>query len=208
MTTTASTTAPATGHVASTKVAVSPLGSTPYTPPQLRIATTAIDLFAEYGVGATTLQMIADRIGVTKAAVYHQFKTKEGIVIAAMEVELGKLEAALADAEAEPGPRARETLLRQVIDLSVVRRRIVSTLQHDPVIVRLLADHAPFQVFVTRLFGALLGDETNASARLRVAMVASAIGAVVTHPLVADLDDATLREGIFDLSREFLRLGA
>jgi hypothetical protein len=25
---------------------------------------------------------------------------------------------------------------------------------------------------------------------------------------VADLDDATLREGILDLSREFLRLGA
>jgi hypothetical protein len=37
-------------------------------------------------------------------------------------------------------------------------------------------------------------------------MVASAIGAVVTHPLVADLDDATLRDGVFDLSREFLNL--
>jgi AcrR family transcriptional regulator len=183
-----------------------PLGSTPYSQAQLRIATTAIDLFAEFGVGATTLQMIADGIGVTKAAVYHQFKTKEGIVIAAMEVELGKLEVALAEVEADPGPRAREILLRQVIDLSVARRRVVSTLQHDPVIVRLLADHAPFQVFVTRLFGALLGDETDSGARLRVAMVASAIGAVVTHPLVADLDDATLREGVFDLSREFLNL--
>jgi AcrR family transcriptional regulator len=186
--------------------AAGPFGSRPYSAAQLRIATAAIDLFAEFGVGATTLQMIADRIGVTKAAVYHQFKTKEGIVIAAMEVELGKLEAALAEAEADPGPRARETLLRQVIDLSVARRRIVSTLQHDPVIVRLLANHAPFQVFVTRLFGALLGDDTDAAARLRVAMVASAIGAVVTHPLVADLDDVGLRDGIFDLSREFLGL--
>ena len=184
-----------------------PLGSTPYSPAQLRVATAAIDLFAEFGVGATTLQMIADRIGVTKAAVYHQFKTKEGIVIAAMEVELGKLEAALAEAESDPGPRARENLLRQVIDLSVARRRVVSTLQHDPVIVRLLADHARFQVFVTRLFGALLGDDADPDARLRVAMVASAIGAVVTHPLVADLDDATLRDGVFDLSREFLHLG-
>jgi AcrR family transcriptional regulator len=191
----------------SSAVVVPPLGSRLYSPAQLRIATTAIDLFAQYGVGATTLQMIADRIGVTKAAVYHQFKTKEGIVIAAMEVELGKLEAALTKAEAEPGPRAREALLEQVINLSVARRRIVSTLQHDPVIVRLLADHAPFQVFVTRFFGALLGDDTDAGARLRVAMVASAIGAVVTHPLVADLDDAALRDGIFNLSREFLHLG-
>jgi len=184
-----------------------PWGSTPYSAAQRRVAVAAIDLFAEHGVDATTLQMIAERIGVTKAAVYHQFKTKEGIVIAAMEVELGKLEAALAEAEADPGPGAREILLRQVIDLSVARRRVVSTLQHDPVIVRLLADHAPFQVFVTRLFGTLLGDETDSGARLRVAMVASAIGAVVTHPLVADLDDATLRDGVFDLSREFLNLG-
>ena len=45
--------------------------------------------------------MIADAIGVTKAAVYHQFKTKDEIVVAAVEVELAKLEAALDAAEAE-----------------------------------------------------------------------------------------------------------
>ena len=38
--------------------------------------------------------MIADAIGVTKAAVYHQFKTKEEIVLAAAEVELAQVEAA------------------------------------------------------------------------------------------------------------------
>ena len=32
--------------------------------------------------------MIADTIGVTKAAVYHQFKTKDEIVIAAAGTEL------------------------------------------------------------------------------------------------------------------------
>jgi hypothetical protein len=35
-------------------------------------------------------------------------------------------------------------------------------------------------------------------------MVASAIGAAVTHPLVADLDDATLRNELLLLSRRFL----
>ena len=38
--------------------------------------------------------MIADAIGVTKAAVYHQFKTKDEIVVAVAEVDLLKLEAA------------------------------------------------------------------------------------------------------------------
>jgi hypothetical protein len=36
------------------------------------------------GVGGTSLQMIADAIGVTKAAVYHQFNTNEEIVVAAL----------------------------------------------------------------------------------------------------------------------------
>ena len=182
-----------------------PWGSTPYSAAQRRVAVAAIDLFAEHGVDATTLQMIADRIGVTKAAVYHQFKTKERIVIAAVEVELGKLEEALGEAEVAAGPEARDALLGQVIELSVARRRIVSTLQHDPTIIRILARYAPYQVFMTRLFGVLLHGENDAATRLRVAMVASAIGSTVTHPLVADLDDGALRAGIFELSREFLR---
>jgi AcrR family transcriptional regulator len=182
------------------------LGSTPYSPAQRRVATAAMELIAQYGVNGTSLQMIADALGVTKAAVYHQFKTKEAIVIAAMELELTRLDTALDAAESQPGPRAREVLLRQVIDLSVQRRRMVSTIQHDPVIVRILAEHGPFQDYMSRLFGALLGGATDTVSRLRVAMVASAIGGVVTHPLVADLDDDTLRSMVLEVAREFLDL--
>ena len=35
---------------------------------QVRVITAALDLFARHGVGRTLLQMIADQIGVTKAA--------------------------------------------------------------------------------------------------------------------------------------------
>jgi hypothetical protein len=38
-------------------------------------------------------------------------------------------------------------------------------------------------------------------------MVASAIGGAVTHPLVADLDDATLKAELVSLSLRFLDLG-
>ena len=38
----------------------------------------------------------------------------------------------------------------------------------------------------------------------RAAMIASAIGGAVTHPLVADLDDDTLRSELVRLSRAFL----
>lgn len=183
------------------------LGSVPYSAAQMRIVAAALDLFAERGVSGTSLQMIADTIGVTKAAVYHQFRTKEAIVVAVVEVELARLETALDAAESgERGPSALEALLTQVIDLAVGRRRIVSTLEHDPVIVRLLADHEPFQRFMARLFRVLLGEEVDARARVRAAMVASAIGGAVTHPLVAGLDDATLRTELLHLARTFLDL--
>ena len=41
-----------------------------------------------HGSGGTSLQMIADAIGVTKAAVYHQYRTKDEIILAAAEDEL------------------------------------------------------------------------------------------------------------------------
>ena len=75
--------------MSSSGVAISPQASDRYTAVQMRIVAAALDLFAEHGVNGSSLQMIADAIGVTKAAVYHQFPTKEAIVVAAVEVELG-----------------------------------------------------------------------------------------------------------------------
>lgn len=85
--------------LASTKQPTSRLGSTPRTASQMRTLRAALELFAEYGVGATSYQMIADATGVTKGAIYHQFETKDEIVIAVAEMELAKLEDALEAAE-------------------------------------------------------------------------------------------------------------
>jgi AcrR family transcriptional regulator len=159
---------------------------------QTRILDAALQLIAVHSVGGTSLQMIADAIGVTKAAVYHQFKTKEQIVIALTERELGSLEEALEAAEAhDHRTRAREVLLARVIDLAVERRGVASTLQFDPVIVRLLAEHEPFQQFIQRLYGVLVDDAEDA--RVSAAMLSGAIAVGVVHPLVADIDDDMLR---------------
>lgn len=172
-----------------------------------RILDAALGLIAEHGVSGTSLQMIADAIGVTKAAVYHQFKTKEEIVIALTERELGGLEHALEAAEAEQSrPRAREVLLTRVIDLAIERRRMVSVLQFDPVIVRLLAEHQPFQQFIARLYGALLGDEADTEARVHAAMLSGAISVAVMHPLVVDIDDDRLRSQLLHTTRRILDL--
>ena len=170
-----------------------------------RIAAASLELFAQEGVGGTSLQMIADAIGVTKAAVYHQFNTKDEIVLAAIEVELVKLEAALDAAEADDcRPQARELVLTEVIDLAVERRSMVSAVLHDPVIVGVLARHEPFRQLMDRLSTVMTAGDDRVESRVRAAMVSAAIGGAVTHPLVTDLDDETLRTHLLALSLEFL----
>jgi AcrR family transcriptional regulator len=180
-------------------------GAAAYSAAQIRTAGVALDLFAEHGVSGTSLQMIADALGVTKAAVYHQFRTKEAIVVAAVGLDLTTLEPALEAAEAQHGdPSALAALLEQVIDLAIGRRRLVGPLLHDPVIVRLLSEYEPYQRVMSRLFAALLGGVTAPHARVRVAMLASAIGGVVTHPLVAGMPRQQLRQQLLELSLQFL----
>lgn len=166
----------------------------------------ALDLFAAHGVSGTSLQMIADAVGITKAAVYHQFRTKEQIVIAVTERELGRLEPALEEAESfQDGPQARDALLVGVIEMAVRDRRLVRTLQFDPVVVRLLAEHKPFQIFMDRLYQVLLGD-AGLDGRIEAAMFSGALSTAVMHPLVADIDDETLLDRVTDLSRRLLGL--
>jgi AcrR family transcriptional regulator len=178
-----------------------------YSVAQTRTITTALDLFGEYGVSGTSLQMIADALGVTKAAVYHQFRSKDAIVLAVAEVELRRLETALDAAEAEGSTvRAREVLLTEVIDLAIERRRQATNLQNDPVVIKLLAQHTPFQQLMERLFAVLLGKEPDATAKVQAAMLSAAIGGGVTHPFVADIDDDALRAELLHVVRQLLRI--
>jgi AcrR family transcriptional regulator len=177
-----------------------------YSAARTRVLDAALDLFAQHGVSGTSLQMIADAVGVTKAAVYHQFRTKERIVLAVTERELFRLGPALEAAEAhDDGLEARDALLVSMVEMAVRDRRLVRTLQFDPVVVRLLAEHEPLQRFMQRLYNVLLSD-AGLDGRIEAAMFSGAISAAVMHPLVADIDDDTLLDRLTVLSRRLLGL--
>ena len=172
---------------------------------QARIISAALELFARNGVGGTSLQMIADTIGVTKAAVYHQYSTKGEIVLAAAEAELARLEAVIGAAEAEPSrARARRALVTGMVDLAVAHRRTVSTILNDPVIVRFFAEHESFRHVMDRMSRVLMGDDIGHEARVSTAMLTAAISGTVMHPLVVGLDDETLRSQLQRLAERLL----
>jgi AcrR family transcriptional regulator len=183
------------------------LGARVYSPAQIRIMGAALDLFATHGVSGTSLQMIADALGVTKAAVYHKFKAKDDIVLAVTEAELGKLEDALAAAHAQhDAVEARKMLLQRVIDLSVERRGFIRVMQNDPVVVRLLGEHEPFRAFMSELYATLLDQGDEIEARISAAFVTAAIASTTVSPLVEDIDTETLRAKMTELTERMLRL--
>lgn len=171
---------------------------------QARIVEASLELFAQKGVGGTSLQMIADALGVTKAALYFQFRTKDEIVLAAAEDELGRLEDVLDAAEAESSPRRRrQVLLTRIVDLSVDRRRTVSVILSDPVVLRFFSHQVRYRKVIDRLTDLLMGSDSEVDGHLQTVMFMAAISGAVMHPLVADFDDDTLRRHLLQLVGRF-----
>ncbi|HYB80875.1 MAG TPA: hypothetical protein VED43_04320, partial [Mycobacterium sp.] len=71
-----------------------------------------------------------------------------------------------------------------------------------------LSNHQPFQHFVQRLYGMLVGDDFGPETQVRLAALTCVVGGTVSHPLVADLDDDTLRAQLFDMVRRIIDLPA
>jgi AcrR family transcriptional regulator len=151
--------------------------------------------------------MIAKQLGVTKAAVYRQYKTRDEIVLAAAEAELARLEAVVDAAEKETSRgRARDKLLEGMVDLCVERRRTVSTILSDPVVAGFFAEHEHYRDIMRRLRRLLVGEGAGPEGRVTSAMVVAATSGAVMHPFVQGLDDDVLRVQLLSLARRFLGL--
>jgi AcrR family transcriptional regulator len=67
-----------------------------------RIQQVALELFAEQGYEATSLREIAERLGVTKAALYYHFKSKEDIVASITEDYFAEFDALIDWTRSQP----------------------------------------------------------------------------------------------------------
>ena len=74
----------------------------------------ALELFTANGYEATSLREIAERVGVTKAALYYHFKTKDDIIGSLVQDRVARLEELVTWAKAQPRTVAtrRGALLR------------------------------------------------------------------------------------------------
>src|SRR5829696_4345612 len=178
-------------------------------PMETRIVGAAVELFARRGIDATSLQMIADALGITKGAVYYHFKTKHEIVLAVCADSFDALEAAVVEAETIESVTSRERaldhLVPRLVAQAVESRSVFSKLRFDPVMVRLMADDARYEDLLARLDRLLGGDGPDAEAMVRTAAAISALAGAPVHHLVAGLDDTALRAHLTTVLRETVR---
>src|SRR5919108_590710 len=76
-------------------------GHTPRTDTRSRAQKVALELFAEQGYEKTSLREMAERLGVTKAALYYHFKSKEDIVVSLFDDLVSAIDEIIAWAETQ-----------------------------------------------------------------------------------------------------------
>jgi AcrR family transcriptional regulator len=77
----------------------------------------AVRAFNEFGYDATSIAMLAERLGLTKSAVYHHFPSKDHLLEAALDEALGGLEGVLTQPGATTGTAAERLVF--VLDAAV-----------------------------------------------------------------------------------------
>ena len=167
-----------------------------------RIVRVARDLFVERGYRRTSLQRIADRLGLTKAAVLYHFPSKAHILAALAEPLLDDLEAALDPAERTGGAAAPRIALEGHLDALLAHRQMLRMLSHD---FALLAQEDAGQRFYQvahRANAVVAGLDAEPEDRVRAAQAI----AMLSDPVVpfADAPTGWLRERILDGVRRLL----
>ncbi|MGV0744124.1 TetR/AcrR family transcriptional regulator [Mycolicibacterium sp. XJ870] len=174
-----------------------------------RVLEAALALFAEHGVNGTSLQMIADRLGVSKAAVYYQFHSKDEIVLAVVQPVFDDIARLVRIAEVMSTPDAqREVAVSGMVELAVRHRRLTAVFHGDPATDSLVHSREELQDTIERLTTILLGPEPDTAGRIVIAMLSAGIYGSATDPELNDVDDAELHRVLLDCSQRLLRAPA
>ena len=162
-----------------------------------RILDAALDQFIEKGFDKTSLREIAEQLGVTKAALYYHFASKEDILMALhMRLHEFGTDALARMGSREPSAVVWGELLEELVDQMLANRKIFLLHERNQAAFEALhrEDHDALHVDLQEQFRKVLSDP-RIPARDRVRMAAS-FGAVMAGILVAGdaFDDITSDE--------------
>lgn len=150
---------------------------------QRGILEVAVAAFNEHGYDATSIGMLAERLGLSKSAIYHHVASKDELLALALDEALDGLEGALRSAEEASGTAAERLAL-------VLREAVL-----------VLADRLPYVTLLLRVRG---NTEVERAALQRRRAFDHAVAALVAEAraegaLRADADPAVVARLLFGM---------
>jgi AcrR family transcriptional regulator len=169
-----------------------------------RILDVALDLFTEQGYDGTSLREIAEQLGVTKAALYYHFESKEDILMALhMRIHDFGREALMLIGE---GPVTLELwgkLLDQIVGEMLAQRKLFLMHERNQAVMEKLHREDHEHEDIQHQFRRVLGDE-RVPVRDRVRMAAS-FGVVFSSIFLGDVSfDSVSKDELEVMLRDIL----
>src|SRR6185437_15331611 len=175
-----------------------------------RIQQVAVELFTEHGYDGTSLREIAERLEVTKAALYYHFKSKEDIVASLMEDYAQKLDALIAWGREQPrSAQTRRELLSRYVDIVAESGQVFRMLHQNQASVSTLASAKTrgelFKERVGSLINLLSEPDASAAARVKAAMAIGGISASWMF-FSAQMDKGELSKAVRGIAADIVEL--
>jgi AcrR family transcriptional regulator len=138
-----------------------------------RIQYVALELFTEQGYEKTSLREIAERLGVTKAALYYHFKSKDDIVNSLVEDRIDRLDELIRWGRDQPaGAATRRTLLRAYADefFGNEQHSVMRFFEQNQTVLKSLAAGKMMRERMLALADVLAGPNASPTAHVRAAL--------------------------------------
>ena len=169
-----------------------------------RIQAVAVELFTEQGYDKTPLREIAERLHVTKAALYYHFKSKEDIVRSLLDDYFDRVDALASWAGEQPRtPARRAEILRRYLDMVIDSQQVYRMMQQNQAaLASLTSAKYHGQLFRKRTSAIVdLLAEPGADLPERVRMAVAATGVSIAWMLFRDdvADPCELRQAVLDV---------
>jgi AcrR family transcriptional regulator len=183
-------------------------GQDPSRDTRSRLRELALQLFAEQGYEKTSLREIAERLGVTKAALYYYFKSKEDIVRSLVEDYVAELDDLIAWAKTRPrSPETRAEIITRYLDIVANGSAVFRMLhQNQAAVSSLAAAKERGELFRERMDALvdLLSDGPGAPLRdqIRAASCLMSLSYCAMHYQDRGASPAELRAALLDVAFE------
>ena len=185
---------------------VEPEGAGNPTDTRQRLLDVAIGLISQHGFAGTSLQMIADELGFSKAAIYYHFRTRDQLLVAVMEPILHQIRQVVKTAESQRTPRTQmEAMVHGFAEVVAKNRSLAAVMVFDPGVHRVLQLQPDWGDLIARQLALLMQLDPGESGVIKAtALLTGLAGAATGAPL--DIDEHALVEELSEIGRRTMGL--